>query len=226
MNAARNTNFANKKPYCKVCHDAGKPESMYTSHCVKTYNINTGKTDTTCPTLLALECRYCYKNGHTVKFCPVLEDNKKIDKQRARRPQQEQQQQQQAPAVIQKKSNNAFAALAEDSDDEQEVQQAPVALVQEVDDFPSLMGNTRIAQNNNVKSYSCVAATPVDERRLEMLRQQRLEETQKKAVSWADAEESDSEVEYDDDVSVESEVVVSQYVPSYIPRVIADDDDW
>lgn len=246
MNATRNTNFKNnnannsKKPYCKVCHDAGKPESMYTSHCVKSYNINTGKTDTTCPTLLALECRYCYKSGHTVKFCPVLEENKKIDNQRSRdrTRQQVQQQVQQAPAVAQKNSKNAFAALADDSDDEHEqvlVQapvQAPVQAKQEVDDFPALMGNTRVAQNNNVKSYSCVASTPADERRLEMLRKERLA-TQKKAVSWADADESDSEGEYEvEDEEVEAQVTSVYVQPSapssytYAPRVYAEDDDW
>jgi hypothetical protein len=258
MNANRNfNNNANrnnsKKPYCKVCHDAGKPESMYTSHCVKTYNINTGKTDTTCPTLLALECRYCYKSGHTVKFCPVLEENKKMDAQRAReraRPQQEQRQEQQQ--VVQK-PKNAFAALADDSDDECEVPkvqtqkvEAPIQ-VQAVDEFPALMGNTRVAQNSNAKSYSCVAATPADERRLEMLRQQRLQqaaqvEAQKKAVSWADEEDSEDEAyESASEAGAEEEevkVVVSQYgssayfqptapsTYSYLPRATADDDDW
>jgi hypothetical protein len=249
MNANRNSNFKNsnsnvrnnsKKPYCKVCHDAGKPESMYTSHCVKTYNINTGKTDTTCPTLLALECRYCYKNGHTVKFCPILEANKKMDNERARdrarqeRPQHVQQQQQQAPN---KTLRSAFAALAEESDDEevqvQEVQVQEVQVKPEVDEFPSLMGNTRVVQNNNVKSYSCVAATPADERRLEMLRQQRLEATQKKAVTWADdSEDSDSEIEIEEEEEVEVKVTsnyVQQFAPvsyTYIPRATADDDDW
>ena len=28
-------NVSMKKPYCKVCHDAGKTESEYTSHWVK-----------------------------------------------------------------------------------------------------------------------------------------------------------------------------------------------
>jgi hypothetical protein len=256
MNANRNFNNKNasnsKKPYCKVCHDAGKPESVYTSHCVKTYNINTGKTDTTCPTLLALECRYCYKTGHTVKFCPVLEENKKMDAQRARdrarHEYQARQEQQRAPAPVQK-SRNAFAALNDDSDDEREVQvevqvqaqvQAP-APAPVVDEFPALMGNTRVVQNSNAKSYSCVAATPADEIRLEMLRKQRLRqqaaqvEAQKKAVSWADEEDSEDEA-YESEEEVK--VVVSQYGSSayfqpcapasytYTPRATADDDDW
>ena len=250
-----NTNFKNnsrnnsKKPYCKVCHDAGKSESIYTSHCVKTYNINTGKTDTTCPTLNALECRYCYNTGHTVKFCPVLEANKKMDAERARdnfRQQRPQQQEVQVQVQTQNKSKNAFAAFAEEQEDEerqakQEVQEQvtkqEVQAKQEFQakqDFPALMGNTRVVQNNNVKSYSFVAAIPADERRLDMLRQQRVQETKQKAVTWADTEDSEDEVEED----VVTTVVVSNYKsfvyaqPSapvsytYTPKVYDEDDDW
>jgi Nanos RNA binding domain len=56
-----------KKPFCKVCCDAGKSEKDYTSHFVKDRD---GKV--TCPTLLGQECRYCFQPGHTVKFCEVL----------------------------------------------------------------------------------------------------------------------------------------------------------
>jgi len=241
MNANRNSNAKNsKKPYCKVCHDAGKAESVYTSHCVKTYNINTGKTDTTCPTLLALECRYCYKSGHTVKFCPVLEENKKMDveraRDRARHEYQARQEQQQAAVQIQNKPKNAFAAFAEEQEDEerqenQEVQKQELQAKQEVQakqDFPALMGNTRIAQNNNVKSYSCVAATPVDQTRLEMSRQQRVQqasqvEAQKKAVTWADEDDSDEDQEemYEEPSTPTS----ANNTPCYA-RATSDDNDW
>lgn len=65
-----------RKPFCKVCQDAGKPETVYSTHWVKDTN---GKV--ICPTLLATECRYCFAIGHTTKFCPVLEKIKK-DKNR------------------------------------------------------------------------------------------------------------------------------------------------
>ena len=249
-NSSRNN--SSKKPFCKVCHDAGKAESVYTSHCVKTYNINTGKTDTTCPTLLALECRYCWKTGHTVKFCPVLEENKRMDAQRARErarhEYQARQQQQQAAVQTQNKPKNAFAAFAEEQEEEEREVQEEVAkqelqAKQELkaeQEFPALMGNTRVVQNNNAKSYSCVAATPADERRLEMARQQRLQqaaqvEAQKKASTWADEEDSEDEA-YDSEAAEEEEVkVVSQYgsssyfqpLPStYVPRASSDDCDW
>ena len=63
----KSTTALGNKPFCKVCQDAGKPESEYASHWVKDL---TGKT--TCPTLLNTECRYCFKLGHTAKFCDNL----------------------------------------------------------------------------------------------------------------------------------------------------------
>ena len=58
--------------FCKVCKDAGKTETEYTSHYVKD---KTGKT--TCPTLLNQACKYCKQTGHTVKFCKTLKLNEK-----------------------------------------------------------------------------------------------------------------------------------------------------
>jgi hypothetical protein len=231
MNAARNTNSKNsssKKPYCKVCHDAGKPESMYTNHCVKTYNVRTGKTETTCPTLNALECRYCYKSGHTVKFCPVLEENKKMDINRAR-DQARHQHQQQARAQEQeatRKPMNAYAALADDSDDEanevavNEVTTNEVA-VNEVDEFPTLLK----------KSYSSVAATPrpvpvvLAPAPITLFKKE--QPAPKKSLSWveaqADDDDSDEEV-YESDT--DEQVAPAASLPCYAPRSQYTDEDW
>jgi hypothetical protein len=50
--------------YCKLCHDAGKSESVYRSHSVRDRN---GKT--MCPYLLSLTCRRCNGKGHTQSHC-------------------------------------------------------------------------------------------------------------------------------------------------------------
>jgi len=63
-----NTTTAPAKPFCKVCRDAGKPESEYTSHFVKDQPGPNGKV--TCPTLLNQACRICDKTGHTSSYCP------------------------------------------------------------------------------------------------------------------------------------------------------------
>lgn len=65
------------KKYCKVCHDSGKSEKEYTSHFTRENRDPNARI--ICPILKALECRYCCKSGHTVKYCPVLK-NKETNK--------------------------------------------------------------------------------------------------------------------------------------------------
>ena len=106
------------KSFCKVCLDAGKPESVYTSHFVKSSKEDNARI--VCPTLLAQECRYCKKNGHTVKYCKVLEkDNKQKDRQmKMQKIQKEKDSLKKEAKPIKKR--NAFMALCEDSDSEEE----------------------------------------------------------------------------------------------------------
>jgi hypothetical protein len=127
------------KPFCKVCHDAGKPESEYTSHFVRS---DTGpKSKVICPTLLAQECRYCCKNGHTVKFCPLLTEQKKIETKTAKKGEEVNK-----PIIKKhKKKQNAFEVLDFESDEEKEViiTTNTVSKVEEPekpkkDEFPSL----------------------------------------------------------------------------------------
>jgi hypothetical protein len=74
----------NTKPkYCKVCHDTGKDEKTYTSHYVRETPDPTSRI--VCPTLLSMECKYCYKKGHTVKHCKVIK-TKSHQQQRASKP--------------------------------------------------------------------------------------------------------------------------------------------
>jgi len=73
--------------FCTVCFHAGKSETEYRSHYVKS-EVN-GKGDggvVTCPLIKSIECRYCHSMGHTVKYCSMLKDkdmgkHKQNDKQ-------------------------------------------------------------------------------------------------------------------------------------------------
>jgi hypothetical protein len=115
---AKNISATNKRPYCKVCHDAGKPESEYSTHWVKDVSGNT-----TCPTLLNTECRYCHKLGHTAKFCDVLAKINK-EKEKAERRSHlvtEKQIQRKKPDNNSLVVTNGFAALCQDSDTEEEI---------------------------------------------------------------------------------------------------------
>ncbi len=68
--AGNRRNSKPRTPFCKVCHDAGKPKSEYTSHYVKDRPGPHGKV--CCPYLLSLVCRYCHKTGHTPNHCPEV----------------------------------------------------------------------------------------------------------------------------------------------------------
>lgn len=81
MSTIKNTNNNSKKnnsPFCKVCFDAGKSEKEYRSHFVK--NEVGGNSIVVCPTIKSIECRYCHKAGHTVKYCDALKDKSKVSK--------------------------------------------------------------------------------------------------------------------------------------------------
>jgi len=114
------------KPYCKVCHDAGKSEKEYTSHFVKSVPGPEGKV--VCPTLLSQSCGYCGSCGHTPKFCPTLAAEKAAEekalKQAARRDALEKREAEKAatkPAASVKKPQSGFAAaFGSDSDSETE----------------------------------------------------------------------------------------------------------
>ena len=114
------------KPYCKVCHDAGKTEKEYTSHFVKSAPGPEGKV--VCPTLLSQSCGYCGSCGHTPKFCTTLAANKAAEekslKLAARKEAMEKREAEKAapkqgPAV-KKQSRNIFDAFGSDSDEETE----------------------------------------------------------------------------------------------------------
>ena len=73
--------------FCSFCFHSKRPESEFSNHWVKEKDGSV-----CCPLLLANECGYCHKKGHTPKFCPRLasrEERRKAHAQRfAHRPSQ------------------------------------------------------------------------------------------------------------------------------------------
>lgn len=139
-----NKSVANKSAtnlYCKVCHDSGKPESEYRSH--STRETRDPNSKITCPILLAIECRFCHKGGHTVKYCPALKDKKKDEARALKKlsiPK--------TNTVVQEKVANFYDCLLEDDcllDDAIE------------EDFPITM-NTVISTNNSNSQLNYAAA--------------------------------------------------------------------
>ena len=132
-NKLSNNNYSNnaKKPFCKVCFDAGKAD---TAHFIR--KTPDPKSAVTCPTLLALECRYCLQHGHTVKYCTVLQKQDKADNKNKRVIFN-------TPNPIQNptttKNSNKFAVF-EDEDDLEQLQQLQQQQIceQRILQFPTL----------------------------------------------------------------------------------------
>lgn len=159
--------------YCKVCHDAGRPKSEYTSHFVKDKKGPGGKV--VCPLLLNQECRYCHEKGHTPKECPEIkakEEKRREYEQRKRearfQPDQDgfrcarnishRPQKSRVPvdaglsARLQRA--NLFSALRPSSSDEEE-EEVPVK-----SDFPLLVKSTAVTSTPQLTGWAAMAAKP------------------------------------------------------------------
>lgn len=99
-------------PYCKICHNANLPVSMYTSHYVCEAN---DKTKITCPTLLTFTCNYCHRTGHTTKFCPSIKTYQKPNPNTKPKPKPKPNPKSKEP--IKKGFGFGYSLLDEDEDD-------------------------------------------------------------------------------------------------------------
>ena len=83
MYAVRQQNSTRKnnpsmKPFCKVCKDFGKHESVFTSHFVR--QTTHPNSPVTCPTILNNVCQYCGEKGHFVSSCSLKKTQLKEEK--------------------------------------------------------------------------------------------------------------------------------------------------
>jgi hypothetical protein len=229
MSRINNSTIA--KPFCRVCHDAGKPESQYTSHFVrKTKNPNS---EITCPIILATECRYCHKLGHTIAKCVLREQN---NARRYAAPQVQPRVAQVAPLPT-KTSNNRYAMFEEDDEDDNK-EHIDVA----TNDFPSLGNNAPVSASHKVSYASAFTSSAAPskwqtakEREREILR---IEEEKRNNYSTnysINYSLYETPVEYvPEPVSDRYSHIIEEEEPVYIPseavrsgrRVLAEDDDW
>ena len=239
---SRNNNN-NKQPmkYCKVCHDAGKSEAEYRSHFVRASAEPGAKV--VCPTLLAQECRYCFKAGHTAGYCPTIKANKKITRK------EEPKVEKQPKTPVKKEPTNAFAALYDSDDDDKETEAEPGAAagaglrpIKTIDEFPALPTSQRITtktekKTNAVARPSCVAAIQTMYSGITV--QKALPEVSTyrppvgKLVRKRDQDAADQDaVEYQDEVEVEDEDEEQAIEHDYRarlaerPRMLASEMDW
>lgn len=217
------------KPYCKVCHDAGKPEREYTSHWVKD---RSGKT--LCPTLLSTECRYCFKLGHTAKFCDLLvkknkaKDLKTVSQKRVK------------PNHSPLKPVNSFAVLEIESGSEEEEIAPQISLAKvAAEEYPALSNKEPVRNEEPKTNWASIAAKPA------VLRETVPHSSDKSSQlvpvsapsrewltkSWADWTDSDSDEE--EVVKPWNIVSASQTMPAGWSKpsgspftAVAEDDDW
>ena len=228
--STRTNQVSNKKPFCKVCQDAGKPESEYTSHYVRSMPDKSGKTNVTCPTLLATECRFCYKLGHTTKFCPVIEATKKSEERAANRKQTEEKK----PLPKAKVPTNVFAGLADDSDsDEEQIVKVSNKVINKVkEEFPSLGSKYVQEAKPAMSGWASVAAKTQSQYESDKYEQQLISNSIKRSFtplakivsipqvkkSWADWSDSEEEQE-------QFEVAYEKAAPAPM-KFSAGDLDW
>jgi hypothetical protein len=250
FNNSANANTNSRKPFCKVCADAGKSDTAHFPR--KTADPNS---EVVCPTLLALECRYCFKNGHTVKYCTVLKERNARDEELRREEERyhrqeerriEQERQARAP-VVEKKATGKFAAFIDEDEEEErkerqeeemrlKIEEAAAALVAKREaEFPTF-GLKKVAPmsapvaTNWASMAQNAAALPLPKPKPKAV----VEEKPKlNYVGWA--EDSDDEYEeemYESVVGDEDpssprpfEFLPVSNVPCYA-RATADDDDW
>jgi hypothetical protein len=155
-------NNSNSKPvekYCKVCHDAGKSEAEFRSHFTRESREPSAKV--TCPTLLALECRYCYKNGHTVKYCSLLKESEKAKKREVASARRIENTKNVDPKLKSKQAPNVFACLDEDSDDEEKKNVSnhkSVVKLEVKEDFPELCAPAKRVSTTSSSTSNYAAA--------------------------------------------------------------------
>lgn len=140
-----------QKAFCKVCHDAGKPENIYTNHFVRA--APTPDAPVVCPTLLAQPCRYCGVAGHTVKYCPNLHTPAPVSRQAPFVPNEDAA----TPSAkltknCDNKITNRFSALSvDDSSDDEETIVVPESAVDEFEEIKSLSLQTLTAMLTSIQ---------------------------------------------------------------------------
>jgi hypothetical protein len=182
-----------KKPFCKVCFDAKKPESEYTSHYVRSRPDQNGNTIVTCPILSATECRYCYKFGHTIKFCNVLEEKKKRDnkdKSVAIRNQKAAERNAVVPVALQR-DNAIYAGKFASLYDEEEEEVVKPNIVVADENFPTLNKKQVSFETTSNSNWASIAAKPAAPVAKPAAKPATVKKAQ--ARSWADESDSDDE---------------------------------
>ena len=187
------------KPYCKVCADAGKLESEYTSHWVKSFD---GKT-VTCPTVKAIKCGYCFNLGHTPKFCPVLANKTKMEEKAYAQAKYCESTYHANPYKnqIDVKVKTKFAMFESDDEEEQSVK---TKTQQKTQIETKTKTKTQEPEKQTIFGWAAIVAKSAEQNSAEILassvkRQIPPIQSIRSKTSWADYYDSDEDTELDED---------------------------
>lgn len=219
-NSKKMNNTPVYKTFCKVCQDSGKLVSDYTNH-----NVRDRFGKTTCPTLLAQECRNCFGRGHTIKYCHLLKGIKMEPVTKTRDPVTKTMD----PVTKTKQmSKNVFMVFDDDSEEDEPIKQEDEPIKQEDTEFPTLIAapvaiqkpvlnyGKILSQENNPET--CVEGKEMHEKAKKYIEDREAKRQQTlvdrvanigKPFCWA-AAESDSEGDETDDEEVAPKKVMQR----------------
>ena len=239
FNANTKNNVNSRKPFCKVCADAGKTDTAHFPR--KTPDPNS---EVVCPTLLSLECRYCFKNGHTIKYCVVLKDRKNFEEQERREHDRfmrqeerrlEQDRLARLPPVVPKISAGKFTALLEETEEEERLEAriaeeqtrfdlaVQQALLKKEAEFPSFVSKKVITSSAPTTNWAVMASNAaqlaVPKPKVNVI----VAPVAPSNGHWADdSDDEEDEPMYESVVNNNDHVNITY---CYV-RATADDDDW
>ena len=152
------------QPYCAHCFNLGKEEAVFRSHWLRASPVPSSPV--VCPELLATECTYCFKPGHTKSRCLIIlaqEKAAKKDEWTQKLKAEAEEKAKKEVKATKVKGVSKFAALMEDSDSEEEKQVMKVSknikIVQKIEEFPALPSSKKVAPSApQANSYAAMTA--------------------------------------------------------------------
>jgi len=237
------------QPYCAHCFNLGKDESVFRSHFIRESPDPSSKI--VCPELLATECPYCFKQGHTKSRCPIiLAQDKTAKKEESRQKflEEEKEKAKKATKTQKVKVGSKFAALMEDSDSEDEKPVMKVIknikIVQKIEEFPALTSSKKVVPSApRVNSYAAMTSKSKSEYEDEQFLKSKLVvatippmpqlsrgknvEIQEKVGFWAEYDSAEEEeTEYIERKMSQRKIATTLSLSQWSATVDSDDEDW
>jgi len=238
------------QPYCAHCFNIGKDESVFRSHFIRVSPDPSSKI--VCPELLATECPYCFKTGHTKSRCPIILVREKAAKKEEYRQKfiaDAEEKAKKETKMSKVKTASIFAALMEDSDSEEEKPVMKVSknikIAQKIEECPALSSCKKVVPTApQANSYAAMTSKSKSEYENEQYLKSKLvkavappmpklvrEQTVDNPVSrdgfWAEYDsEEEEEADYIERKLCQKKTASQLSITQWTATVDSDDEDW